>query len=177
MAAVVGVTGLGFSLIVSAVPDPPPFSPVDAGFPAVSPGITSTIAGPPREVGGAGPSASEAVLVPPAGRPAGQGAKPSREVRRIPGPHSRLPGPHHRISDPRSWFPGPRRRIPGPLSRPPGPRPRISGSLSRPSAAPTPARPHPGQAGSSPGRPDPCAAFDDFRRAYCRAVLDELANR
>ncbi|GIH77630.1 hypothetical protein Plo01_40590 [Planobispora longispora] len=56
-------------------------------------------------------------------------------------------------------------------SRAPVPRPRPA-----PSRIPAPRPPVPGP-GQTPRLPDPCATFDDFRRSYCYAVLEEMTNR
>ncbi|MEV7007910.1 hypothetical protein [Streptosporangium sp. NPDC051022] len=155
-AVIVGAAGFGVRFVAGTAPDPPPFvpAPADAASPGVSRRISPGLTGSPERAR-VRPPAPPAVLVPPAGRPADRAVeRPAdqaveRSADRAPEPSAER---GHRVG-----------RAPKPMPRTPPVRP--------------PARRRPVPPGPASARPDPCAAFGDFRRAYCRAVLDRLTGR
>ncbi|MBG0828864.1 hypothetical protein HS041_13905 [Planomonospora sp. ID67723] len=194
-----GLAGLGILLTVNAAPAPAPFVPSGTAVPDGGPissdrpapggaAWNSPVPGPavPASAGDAadaapqkdtgGPGRTREPLAPAlAPGPLPRTAAPAL-------PHARaVPEPRGTVARDRSTAPS---RPPasstggdGPSQarRAPAPRPRpapVATASGDPAARPsTPASRQP------PHLPNPCATFDELRRTYCHAVLDELFNR
>ncbi|GAA3445174.1 hypothetical protein [Planomonospora venezuelensis] len=206
MLAAAGAAGLGLLLSTNTAPDAAPFVPAGTAVPdgeSSSPGrhapggaswdspvpvpaaSAPTGGSAPEDSGGPGPAREPLApaLAPgplprttppvlPHARPAPGGPGGSAAKRR-PAPPSRTPEPATGGSAQARQAPAPRPRpTPAPAPRSPEARPPAARTPeAHPAAPPVPVPRRPAHL------PDPCTTFDELRRAYCHAVLEELFPR